>query len=290
MKASYLVEGTPVEAYSDGIWVKREDLSCPPPGPPFAKTRGVFAHVAKQTAASYIGVLDTAHSQAGHAVAQACRELGKTCLNFYPVFKAELRGPGVDLASPGAHDLRPFQQRAKALGAVPIPLAAGRSAILFHEAKKRLAAFPSSYMMPNALKLPEMVEEVAKEVARTDFPPGLLFDQLVISVSSGTIAAGVVRGFAELGYLPGRVYLHLGYSRSAEEVRRYVLRESALVFDGGALQIVDEGYSYSDRARPGPTPPFPCNPYYDLKAYRWLLANRANGRLFSERVLFWNIG
>jgi hypothetical protein len=34
-------------------------------------------------------------------------------------------------------------------------------------------------------------------------------------------------------------------------------------------------------------PPFPCNPYYDLKAWEWLMKNK--GQL-EEPILFWNIG
>src|SRR5262245_58591009 len=84
-----LRSGTPVEHWPEyGLYVKREDLACPPPGPPFSKTRGVYAHV-KSRREEVIGVLDTYHSQAGHAVARACEILGKQCWNFYPEFKHE---------------------------------------------------------------------------------------------------------------------------------------------------------------------------------------------------------
>src|SRR5207344_916798 len=108
-----------------------------------------------------IGVLDTSHSQGGHAVARACEMLDKKCLLFYPVRKAEQ-----DVAL-----LRPQQAAAKALGAKLIKLPAGRSAVLYHAAKKQMPA--GSYMMPNALKLHEMVEETAAEFGRTELPEGL---------------------------------------------------------------------------------------------------------------------
>ena len=55
-----LRQNTPVDDYRDeyGLWVKREDLSCLPPGPAFSKTRGVYARVASRKE-SVIGVLDT---------------------------------------------------------------------------------------------------------------------------------------------------------------------------------------------------------------------------------------
>jgi hypothetical protein len=287
---SYLIEGTPLD-FHEGVLVKREDLSCPPPGPPFAKTRGVYAHVAKRQE-HFIGVLDTAHSQAGHAVAHACKVMGKTCLNFYPVYKREWigTGPGELTDLEAFHALREYQKRARALGALLKPLPAGRSAILFHEAKKRLAEGfgAQGYMMPNALKLPEMVEEVAAEVRRTNVPKGL--KAVVISISSGTIAAGVLRGLAELDAIPWKVILHMGYSRSHEEVRRYVREQSGVILHPERLELVDEGYSYGDEARPGVTPPFPCNTHYDLKAWRWLHREREGSKRLTQDILFWNIG
>lgn len=256
-----LREGTPLEDYTKeyGLWVKREDKACPPPGPPFSKARGVYARIAKRPE-KLIGVLDTYHSQAGHAVARACQVLGKQCLNFYPEFKHE----------PGP---REAQLKAKALGAELAGLPAGRSAILFHAARKETER-RGGYVMPNALKLEESVTETAKEV-----PLDRQFETVLIPASSGTIAAGVIKG---LGAGP-RYLIHLGYSRSHEEVLRY-LREQAGVSDA-EIELIDEGYAYKDIAKPGPTPPWPCNTYYDLKAFRWWMANRNNAS-----TLFWNIG
>jgi hypothetical protein len=53
------------------------------------------------------------------------------------------------------------------------------------------------------------------------------------------------------------------------------------------IVIVDENYAYKDQARPGETPPWPCNPYYDLKAFRWWLSVQES---YDDAVLFWNIG
>lgn len=259
--------GTPVEYHKDlHLWVKREDLSCLKPGPPFSKTRGVYSHLDKLKDFSTIGVLDTYHSQAGHAVARACEILGKACINFYPNYKHE----------PGP---REPQRRAEALGAVLHPLPAGRSAVLFHQARKTVTQIKGGYMMPNALKLHESVVETAKEV------PDEVFDEVIIPVSSGTIAAGVIRGFHEKGHCSPRFTLHLGYSRSHEQVIRYVQQMSGV--DDFKYRLVDENYAYRDKAKPGPTPPWPCNDYYDLKAFRWLSGIDYDLR---KKTLFWNIG
>lgn len=259
--------GTPVEDYLDqyGLLVKREDLACPPPGPPFSKTRGVYEHVRK-CPADLIGVLDTYHSQAGHAVARACQVLGKKCVNFYPRYKAD--GPG----------LRDPQKRAQELGAEIVALPAGRSCILFHAAKKATLA-RGGYMMPNALKLPESVEETARE-ARGTYPE-IVPPTVLLAASSGTIAAGVIKG---LGEEPAYI-IHMGYSRSREEIERYI-RESSGV-PKAKLVVVDEKYSYKDKAKAGETPPWPCSSYYDLKSFRWWLKQ---GRELYGEAVFWNIG
>ncbi len=262
-----LRENTPIEDYRKkyGLWVKREDLSCPKPGPPFSKTRGVYERV-KSREEGIIGVLDTYHSQAGHAVARACEVLGKTCVNFYPEFKYE---PGPRLP----------QLRAEELGAELYPLVAGRSCILFHQAKK-ITLELGGYMMPNALQLTESVRETAKECRGIieQLAPTLV----IIPASSGTIAAGVIKG---LGSFPSYV-VHLGYSRSHEEVRKYLDEQSGVL--DAKVELIDEGYGYKDKAKPGEVPPWPCNEYYDLKAFRWWMANRDKYK--KESVLMWNIG
>lgn len=259
---------TPLEDYREeyGLWVKREDLACYKPGPQFSKTRGVFAHIKTRTE-KVIGALDTRHSQAGHAVARACQILGKRCINYYPEFKHE---PG--------H--RAPQEAAKSLGAELVGLPAGRSAILYHAAKKHCLA-EGGYMMPNALKLVESVFETAKEV--NYLPPGFRPDNVLIPISSGTIAAGVIRGFNAVGHHP-KYLIHLGYGRSLSEVARYLEEQSGV---DANIVLIDENYAYKDVAMPGPTPPWPCNEHYDLKAFRWWLHFRI---AYPGETLFWNIG
>lgn len=277
-RSEMLRHGTPVEDHLArfGLLVKREDLSCRLPGPPFSKTRGVFAHIAARPE-GVIGVLDTYHSQAGHAVAAACRELGKQCVNFWPLRKANVSG-----------SLSPQQRAARELGAEVRAIQAGRSSVLYHQAKKLLPE--GAYMMPNALKLPEMVTETAAEVgatlASTRIPPGM---PVLIAASSGTIAAGVMRGFWEAGQHIGREFIiHQGYDRSADAMYKYMEGMADLdLIDEVQSYLVEEGYSYGDVARPGPDPLWPCNQFYDLKAFRWWMRE---GRSQHGEALLWNIG
>lgn len=303
MTSTLLQTATPLEDHLDryGLLVKREDLSCPPPGPPFSKMRGVIAHMQARynEGVRLFGALDTVHSQAGHAVALGARELGVPCINFFPVYKADRRPlsenlgqTAIALGNEEQMALRDPQLRSHELGAELFPLPAGRSAILFHQAK-RVTLERGGYMMPNALKLPEMVQETADEVIRTfEHASREQYDFLrsapwIIAISSGTIAAGVMRGLAtmiEPGSRP-KVICHMGYSRPRDAARRYMF-EKAAVKGELDLMIVDEQYNYADKAKAGETPPWPCNEFYDLKAFRWWLKSRREG----ERAVLWNIG
>lgn len=285
-----LVDNTPLETYyirETPVLVKREDLCSPFPGPAFSKIRGVVAHI-RNRPESIIGVLDTYHSKAGWAVSYVCQALGKRTVNFWPRYKSD--GP----------ELRSQQVQAARLGAELAALPAGRSSILFHQAKKELRNQYGSdtYMMPNALKLPESIEENAKEAERS-IPYLPSRGVLVISISSGTVAAGILRGLRPL-LTSGNwwVYLHMGYSRSHSTTREYILERSLLTRLEWAslIEFVDENYNYADSAPGGPAP-FPCNPYYDLKAWRWLTKSSAGVSEIASHlhwkhgnILFWNIG
>lgn len=303
-----LKNNTPLEDYRAdyGLMVKREDLCCPDPGPPFSKMRGVLSHVQSKynEGVRLFGVLDTVHSQAGHAVALACRALGARCVNFFPVYVRDIRRDLVPdntevgdicILGDGAWTiLRDPQLQSRGLGAELAALKAGRSSVLFHQARKAIER-AGGYMMPNALKLPETVEETAAEVVRTieHAPRGvwhfLRNQPWLVAASSGTIAAGVLRGLAEMfrGAQP-ELIIHLGYHRSHETALNYIVDKSGVKTLAG-VRIIDEGYAYADKARPGEVPPWPCNEFYDLKAFRWWVDK---GRYESDNgaAVMWNIG
>jgi hypothetical protein len=241
-------------------------------------------------------------------VAFAANRLGKKSIVFWPARKSD------GLYYKGMDPVRSPQIEAKKLGAELFALKAGRSCVLYHEAKKICAegwklgdgkqTRGEIYLMPNGLQLEESVEETADEAAMVSGHQHEI-DTLVIPCSSGTIAAGVLRGWNDL---PIRVILHLGYSRPAGAFLKSVFHKAGGLFARDPLswssescshwidwapnprwwkiEVVDEGYGYCDKAIAGPVPSWPCNPYYDLKAYRWLV--RAG--LDRKGVMFWNIG
>lgn len=274
------------------ILVKREDLCSPYPGPSFSKMRGVVEHI-KNRPESVIGVLDTLHSKAGWCVAYVCSQLGKKCINYWPRYKADSK------------EGLPRQQQIEAQknGATMIALPAGRSAILYHTAKKHIKthATLSGYLMPNALKLPESITANAREAYETAFHlRGQPFPDrgaIVISISSGTVASGVLSGLHQaLGpdLRRFKIILHMGYSRSFDAAREYIQKASGLPLENLNVEFVDEGYGYADKVSKETWEeiPFPSNPHYDAKAWSWLSQHGRAQELYDEHgsVIFWNIG
>jgi len=290
---SLLIDNTPWEQYDIDdtwpVWVKREDLCCPDPsGPHFSKIRGVVSYLTKFNHDTTMGVLDTYHSKAGRGVAYLCHHLGLKCIVFYPVYKDEYLEPGTP--SDGwfpDHKIRMHQQVAANLGAQIVPLQAGRSCVLYHQAKKVLAQMTDDrgVMMPNGLCLQETVVATAME-ARTYTPDDIYAKGTwVVSISSGTICAGVVRGLYNAWEQSAVILAHMGYSRSKDAARKYIT-QMAGVIPGDNLRFIDENYAYKDGVDNADIP-FPCNEYYDAKAWLWLIDNIEH---LEQPVVFWNIG
>jgi hypothetical protein len=162
-----------------------------------------------------------------------------------------------------------------------MPLPATKSSVLFYQARRIFyEKYPDGYLFPNGLKLEETQQATKQEVAL--YSPSELFEESanwVISVSSGTIAKGVARGLEEKGFR-GTLVLHMGFSRSKEEMEREF--RSICRFN---IRVIDEGYEYKDCVD-FPVP-FPCNPYYDRKAWKWLVENVET---LTDPIVFWNIG
>lgn len=270
-------DNTPFEEH-EGIIVKREDLSCPEPGPSFSKIRGIqeVLNNIKKGLVSFetVGVVDTLHSKAGWGVAYLAKEMGLKCIVFYPHFKREK-----------PKHVRPYQKKCRDLfGAEIYPLPATKSSVLFYQARKILYKnYLSPFMMPNGLKLKESVFNTCKELVNYT-PKDYLNPNYnwVISASSGTIAAGVLLGLSKLDFR-GKVYIHLGFSRLVKTLLNYF--NTYISGFSFKIEIIDEKYEYKDFVK-YPSP-FPCNPFYDLKAWKWI---RENKKGIGDKILFWNIG
>lgn len=277
---------TPWEVhYVDGVpvHVKREDLCCPAPGPPFSKMRGVEAHITRICDElgydPVIGVVDTSHSMAGWGVAYVCDVMGLDCVDFFASYVHE-RERGAELHL-GNVEIREYQQRAQQFGAELVPMKAGRFAVMHAQSRTLFTSMTDSgYMMPNALKYKDLIPVTAKEVRTT--PDELLQGTWIISISSGTVAAGVLNGLID-NHEDMCIILHMGHDRSEAQAQRYI--RGLAGYWPSYIDMINEHYNYVDKV--DVHCPFPCNPWYDLKAWKWLMANVHD---LEQPIIFWNIG
>lgn len=271
MSAIELLTDTPIEEYY-GIYVKREDLCAPPGAPPFSKIRGLVKHLENLKRRGYIGAayVETSVSMAGWGVAWACYHLGLKSLIFNPVYKKPV--PLLEF----------HREQWRRWGAEVVDIPVGRAKVNYYKAQKMV---PKGYkLLPLGLPLPETLEETARIAERCVND----FRSIVICTGSGTITAGVW-----MATLPGRTVYGI-LSRTGDighKKRRIINNEYSLLsgFQGpkGRLELIDPGWEYAEPSKA--TVPFPCHPWYDAKAWEWLMENRRQCEL-EPPILFWNIG
>lgn len=272
---------TPIEIY-DGILVKREDLCFSTPAPPFSKCRGVVKYLTKLKlkGVKIVGYTETAISMAGWAVAWACKDLGLTAVIFDPQYENT------------PETLLYHRSKWKEFGAIVYPIPAGRAKVGWYQSKKLLERYygRGAKLLPLGLPFKETIEETEKELLATlEQLRDEQIRSIVICIGSGTIAAGVYKGLCET---KSTIFLYGIMCREggAKNKQRTIERKAGVVNEGffkptSNLIIIDEGYEYTEKAKA--EAPFPCNPFYDLKAWKYLIDNRYK---IEEKILFWNIG
>lgn len=274
-----IITDTPVEVYKvDGVpvYVKREDKAASPPAPPFSKVRGLMQRVKilKAQGCSAIGYTETSISMAGWGVAWACKILGMKAVIFDPQYK---KTPPL---------LKMHRAHWKAFKATLIPLPAGRAKVNFYASRKILfdRYGESAVVLPLGLPLADTVHETFLEGVRTRPQLGET-GTLVVNVGSGTICSGVVQAFPHW-----RIFGVLGRSGDLQHKYVHIEKMSGVPVGGilnSQLELIDPGWEYTERSQEAC--PFPCHPWYDLKAWEWLTENIHK---LNEQppVLFWNIG
>jgi hypothetical protein len=261
------------------VWIKREDLAGPSPGPSFSKVRGLWVHMQKlkEQGVQTIGYVETPISMAGWGVAAFGNILDLHVVIFDPQYVSN------NYESYPTHEYHRRQWKRFGVEIQPVP--AGRSTVNLYIARKRMTSYPNSIILPLGLPLPETVEETAKQAEITIAKHHI--KTIVVSVGSGTICAGILRGIN-----PG-VSLYGVLCRTGNIIKKKAkIYEYAGITPGGVfndeipkLELVDLGYNYTQR-EDFPAP-FPCHPYYDRKGWKWLVDNLDK---LEPPVMFWNIG
>jgi len=260
-----IFKDTPIECYQ-GVYVKREDLCAPSGAPPFSKARGLVKHLTGLYERGYEGVayVETSISMAGWGVAWACNLLGLECLIFNPIYKTP------------QPLLEYHRQQWRYWGAQLRDVPAGRAKVNFYASRQKI---PKTHcLLPLGLPLMETLSEtrVVAEGCIRDF------STIVISVGSGTIAAGVYQATNPNQTLYGVMCRSGNIQNKMNQIMGSTLFPSATK---ARLKLIDDGWEYSQACKI--KPPFPCHPYYDAKAWEWLQNNKER---LTPPILFWNIG
>jgi len=122
-------------------------------------------------------------------VAWAAKEIGLKAVIFEPVYSKNNEREDMSV-------LKKHKERWVHFGAEVIPLPAGRAKVNFYSGSKILKDnYSNSIMLPLGLPLKETIDETAKIAKKTESE--LKFDTVVVNVGSGTICAGLLKGFSK---------------------------------------------------------------------------------------------
>lgn len=272
---------TPIESYDyQGwkYWVKREDLCGDFSAPTFSKIRGLIQVLRNKVieGKTHIGYTETSISMAGWGVAWGCQEMGLKAVIFDPQYKKD---------HPGKDVLDFHRSRWKMYEAEIIPVKAGMAKVNYNIARKILQERygKTSEMLPLGLPFKETVLATLHEATTTRLNYSVDFNTVVVNVGSGTVAAGVASGFSDK-----KVYGVMGRTGDIERKLNSICKKGRFIVGGMTgidFTLIDPGWGYTERC--DIEVPFPCHPYYDAKAFKWMVDNR---KQLKPPVLFWNIG
>lgn len=270
-------EETPIETYKVSgteIYVKREDLFGQYPAPPLAKLRGGRKYVErlKQNGWKTIGVFDTRISKAGQGIACVSSELGLNCVVGFPKLKRQA-------------DFSKTHKIAQSLGATLYPLKAGRTAVCYHQFAQYIQK-NQGFVLPLGLVCRDTVTETSKVAEKAiDFllRQGIQIKTIILSTGTGTIATGVHLGTRKSDVKVVGVSCGMSVDRQFKRMRLMGLPDS---IDYRRLGIVPPEHDYYD-ALDTSSCPFPTSPYYDMKAWKWMVKCLDK---IEQPILFWNIG
>ena len=270
------LEHTPIEEYivkDKHVFVKREDLFDPVNRN--AKMRGINAYLTKHPEIKSIGVYDTRISRAGLGTANiAIRNFGVETNIFFQKNKKDKE--------------RIEHLQAQELGANLYPCSGTRTSICFYQGRRIMNEDIGGTMLPLGLTLIESVQAVAKEASTINIDFCACINTLVVCIGSGTMFSGVMSGLYKL---PPKIYgITLGmesiHDKWIKEALRYTSDRNfeQLVADK-EINLVSAEETYYEKANIDC--PFESSPYYDKKAWKWLIGNINE---LKEPILFWNIG
>lgn len=275
---------TPVEEYrlfNRTVYVKRDDLwNNGKYGGGNAKMRGIEVHLRQMISGGikHVAVLDSRTSRIGWGVAGLCRDLGLRCTVYYGTRQSE-RG-----AVPY------FQQKAKEAGAELIEVPASRIYPMYYNARIECQK-RDVYLLPMGGQLTESLLSVAGE-ARS-LPLELTTGTIICVVATGTMFAGLLVGIKGtcrvVGVYIGMTGKELKEGKSKSDPERIIRRRITSLLPSG-FEAIPFDIVLGDReyyAEDNYPCSFPCDKWYDRKAYRWMCEHIDE---LNDPICFWNIG
>lgn len=280
-----LVGGVPV-------YVKREDLYQPPipmtytgtvgsKPPPFAKTRGLLPYLQdlRKNGIETVAYMDTTISMASWGVAYCAPLAGLKAVVFFPEYK-----DGIP-----RHNTEEHIKRCTELGAEVLPLKTPtQMSVNWYRARRIIhEKYPNAQLLPQGLPFKETVTSVAGEIYNVPGPA--LGGTIVVAVGSGTMLSGIITGLT-LMKEPQHIHGVLVSPGNLKEMKIKITNHAYGRLMLGHywqqwLTLVDEKYEYQDAVEMDI--PFPCNKYYDAKAWKYLVDHITD---LQPPILFWNIG
>ena len=277
---------TPIESYKCqglSVIVKREDLCVKKGGPPFSKVRGIYDHLyaLKKKGVITIGYTETSISMAGWGLTWIGRCLDMRVVIYNPQYKRP-------------HPVLEYHKKQWIKnGATIRSIPAGMAKVNYYISKKLLKKEfgIDAVLLPLGLPFKESIEGTKNEFLRSIKKDDRVsqIKSFVVCIGSGTIASGLWKGVEKAG-LSSNVYGIMTRTGKVSGKMKNINVKSGLSSNGffkarSKFILYDPGWEYTERSHI--IPPFPCNPYYDAKAWEWLIQNI---HMIKAPVMFWNIG
>lgn len=170
-----------------------------------------------------------------------------------------------------------------------IPLKHNMVAVLSAQTKK-MASENDWQMSPDAFNHPIYIDYWTQR--STEFFKENEYDTLVVQGGSGVTSVGLIKGFLGVDYISGSLFesdygkkkIVLVATSSVKTVTNALISNLGAV--PSCLKIYKSEYDFYDEME-HLTTPFPCNPYWDKKAWGWIQDNLDK---MKGRTLFWNLG
>lgn len=263
-------KNTPTETYKAGgkkVWVKREDLQGDDEDlPPWGKLLYVRKLIQTLPDDRPVVALNVYGSWAGWALSAFCKEADIECHVCHPNTK---------LIHPD------YLGKIEENGAKLISFRPNMMRVLYAQMKNYATKDNDYQLLPYAFNCGTYLKALAGRAYTYLNDSDVKFSNLVVSSGSGVSTTALTKAF--LKYNPkGKVYAP---PVSSPKSVLTLMRQRGIESNSNII-VPEKNYEFNNLLI-DKTPPFPCNQFWDKKAWLWLEDNIAD---LKGKTLFWNLG